>query len=109
MASYPATLLISDGSTMTQRDDLTVDRATNGAARVRAYFSARKREFVVRHAYITLAERNTLLSFYDSNRLLTVTLAWMDGTTYTCVFSAAPKTEPVIGDLWNCESRLVEA
>lgn len=108
MAIYPTTLKIGAESAMEQLDDLVLDRAVNGAARVRAYYTGRKRTFTVVHPAVALADRDSLLSFYDTNRLLPVSLVWIDGTTYTCVFVKAPLTVPVVGGVWNLESRLAE-
>lgn len=89
MAAYPSfTQLL--GSTEEGVDDVTLDRAVDGSVKARGFYTARKRRFKLRH-FLTSSERATLQTFYDTNRLLTVTLTWVpDGQTYTCLFQGPP-------------------
>lgn len=90
MAAYPSfsQLLASNEEGV---DDLTLDRAVNGSVKARAFYTSRKRRFNLRH-YLSSSERATLQTFYDTNRLLTVTLTWVaDGQAYTCLFAGPPR------------------
>jgi hypothetical protein len=99
MASYPTYPQLV-GSTEEWVDDLVADRAVNGAVKVRAMYSDKKRRFILRHR-LTKAQiytdylgtaANALQTFYTTNRLLTVTMTWQpDGQTYTCLFARAPR------------------
>jgi hypothetical protein len=90
VANYPSFAQLA-GSEERFLDDLLFDRAVNGTAKVRAYYPARKRSFSLRHR-LTNSERTTLLTFYDTNRLLNFTLTWSgDGQNYTCSFQGPPR------------------
>ena len=90
MAAYPLVNVLRRGSTEEWIDDLVADRTVNGSVKVRALYSVKKRRFILRHL-LNAAERATLQTFYNTNRLLTITLVWpVDGITYTCVFAKAP-------------------
>jgi hypothetical protein len=79
------------GSTSQIIDDIIVDRARGGGAKVRSLYSARKTQFRLLHR-LDASEITTLMTFYDTNRLLAVDLVWSgDGLTYSCVFSGAPQ------------------
>ncbi|HRZ02388.1 MAG TPA: hypothetical protein P5024_12585 [Burkholderiaceae bacterium] len=88
MAAYPFTTFHQD-STPTPASGREVARATNGALRVRDLYSADKTRFELVHR-LTQAERNTLLSFYTTNKDLDLDLTW-DGTVYTCRFAGRPQ------------------
>lgn len=91
MASYPSFHQRLEGSVKETLDDLVLDRAMNGALKARAYYSAVKFRFTVRHI-LTTAELATLQTFYNTNRLLTVTFTWeRDSVAYTCLFEGPLK------------------
>lgn len=89
MAAYPSFGQLL-ASTEEGVDDVTLDRAVDGSVKARGFYTARKRRFRLRH-FVTSSERATLQTFYDTNRLLTVTLTWVpDGQAYTCLFQGPP-------------------
>jgi len=92
MADYPVTTLgLRIGSTEEWIDDVVADRTVNGAVKVRALYSGKKRKFLLRHL-LNSSQRGTLQTFYDTNRLLVVTLLWpVDSVSYSCVFARAPR------------------
>ena len=98
--AYPS-ILYSYESSEDQFDDLAVDRASNGAARVRAFYTGRKRRFTLVHELLSSTDRDTLTNYYDANRLLSFSMTWADGATYTCIFAAAPKLVPLPGGYWT--------
>jgi len=90
VASYPS-LPMRKGSQEKWVDDLSADRAVNGSVRARAFFTAKKRTFIIRHL-LNLTDRGTLETFYNANRLLVLTMTWPpDGVTYSCVFGRPPQ------------------
>lgn len=108
MAAYP-----SIGQTTQSReswaDDVQIERASNGAARGRALFAGRKLELQIAHV-VERSDVATLLSFYDTNRLLPVDVTWAgDGVTRAMLFAGVPDVQPEGGVLWRVTSRLVEA
>lgn len=108
MAAYP-----SIGQTTQSReswtDDVKLERASNGSARGRALFAGRKLELQVAHV-VERGDVATLLSFYDTNRLLPVDVTWSgDGVTRQMLFAAAPDVQTEGGTLWRVTSRMVEA
>ncbi len=108
MAVFPTfTYKASLESDETLRDDLAVDRASNGAVRVRAFYSAPRRSFVLRLGVLTAAEKATLETFYNTNRTATFSFVWdADGVSYTCVFAQAPKFKRLVGARWSAEVNL---
>lgn len=108
MAAYP-----SIGQTTQSReswaDDVQIERASNGAARGRALFAGRKLELQIAHV-VERSDVATMLSFYDTNRLLPVDVTWAgDGVTRAMLFAGVPDVQPEGGVLWRVTSRLVEA
>lgn len=108
MAAYP-----SIGQTTQSReswaDDVRIERASNGAARGRALFTGRKLALQVSHV-VNRGDVATLLSFYDTNRLLPVDVTWAgDGITRAMLFDGPPDVQPEGGTLWRVTSKLVEA
>jgi hypothetical protein len=108
MAAYP-TLPWSDGTKTDADGGFEVDRATNGALKIRKLWPDDKRSFQLVH-WLTPAEKTTLASFYGTNKLLNVTLtAADDAADYTVRFTAAPVYEWRAGALaWAARVSLVE-
>jgi hypothetical protein len=95
MATYPSTYLQLVGSTEEGIDDLKVDRSVNGATKVRAFFTARKRRWKLKHL-LTATDLNALLTFYDSYRTTANTFNWVrDGASYTVLFEGPPQYQVV--------------
>ena len=94
MAAYPSYPQLL-GSIRKPVDDLTVDRAVDGSAKSRAFYTARKFEFTLKHQ-LNASDLAGLLSFYDTNRKLSVTLTWQgDSSTASCLFRGAPDIRPL--------------
>lgn len=107
MATYPSFGQLV-GSTAEWVDDLQIDRAVNGSAKVRAFYTAKKRRFVLKHV-LSKADVGTLQTFYDTNRLAANTLTWSaDGVSYTVLFDGAPRVTPHGSVYSDVEVRLVE-
>jgi hypothetical protein len=93
MATYSSSYLQLLGSTEESVDDLTIDRAVSGAAKARAFYTARKRKFRLKHV-LNATDLNALLSFYDTNRTNANTFTWVrDGSSYTVLFDGPPQYE----------------
>lgn len=105
MAAYP-NLGQTTQSRESWEDDVKIDRASNGTARGRALFAGRKATLQIAH----ICERgdvNTLLAFYDTNRLLPVDVTWLgDGVTRQMLFAGPPDVQPEGGMLWRVTSKL---
>lgn len=89
MADYPD-LPIAQNFTETVRDGRQVDQTADGLARVRK-LHADRREFMVTHACLSLADYDTWKTFYDANltgsfNFTTPTPA----TTYVVAFAGPP-------------------
>jgi hypothetical protein len=93
VATYPSTYLQLIGSTEESVDDIQIDRAANGTTKVRAFYTARKRKWTLKHV-LTATDLNALLSFYDTNRTSANTFTWTrDATSYTVLFAEPPQYE----------------
>lgn len=104
MDTYPS-VGFQVGSSAGSIDDIRIDRASNGSARGRAFYTARKTPFSLKHT-ASKATALTLLAFYDDHRGVEFSLPWVDGTTYTCLFAAGPHIEPHGPDLWTVEFKV---
>jgi hypothetical protein len=93
MATYPSTYLQLKDSTEEGVDGLQLDRAVNGSVKARAFFTARKRKWRLKHV-LNATDLNALLSFYDTNRTAANTFTWVrDGASYTVLFEGPPQYE----------------
>ena len=104
MNTYPA-LRQGVDSTETRLGGRVLDRATNGKARVRSFFTTEKKLFKVVHQFMTSTQKAQIESFYTVNQNLEFLFLWIpDNTVYTCVFDA---TDPVYtqahGGYWNID------
>ena len=108
MAAYPS-LGQTSQSRESWADDVQIERASNGTARGRALFAGRKLELQIAHV-VERSDVATLLSFYDTNRLLPVDVTWAgDGVTRAMLFAGAPGVQTEGGTLWRVTCRMVEA
>ena len=109
MATYPAAFKqLGAGSVEEWVDDVSLDRAVGGSVKARAFYTAKKRKFTVRHVLNT-ADRATFQTFYNTNRVLAVTFTWTgDGQTYTCLFDGPPKVQSLTATLTQIDVKLVE-
>lgn len=103
MAAYPTFAYNpSQSSTEEMLDDVQIDRASNGAAKGRAFYTTPKMKFTVVHEGLSAAEKATLMAFYAANRALEVDFLWVaDSVTYTVIFSAPPKPAITSGLHWS--------
>lgn len=107
MAAYPSFAQLM-GSSEEILDDVQVDRAVNGSVKSRAFYSAKKRRFTLKHV-LDNTDVNTLLSFYDSYRLSSNTFTWArDSTSYTVLFEAPPSVKALARGYNEVEVRLVQ-
>jgi hypothetical protein len=90
MATYP-TLPTAYGSDFKPINDIEIDRAADGTAYVRSFFSASRGSASVKHPRLTAADKATLDAFYATNRLLEFDyVSPADGVSRSCVFKGAP-------------------
>lgn len=115
MITYPT---LSYGATYdsseTTLDDLQIDRATNGAVRIRAQYTEPKKQFVVVHSGCTLADKATMVAFYLANRVpayaAKIDFVWAaDGEHYHCYLAAPIQYVPEPGQRWKITVTLVQA
>lgn len=106
MATYPSTQpnfgAYLPGSAQQPVDDLVIDGWPNGNVRGRAYVSVGKYKWVILHRPLADADKVTLKTFYDTNRLLTFDfVSPFDGVTYhNVIFTATPKFDRLAGAYW---------
>lgn len=92
MASYPSSFIQDQSSREEWRDPMIVRYSRAGTVKARRLQEAKTRVFIVEHKNLTTAQRDTLETFYDTNRAITLSFAWNfdPGTVYTVIF-ADPK------------------
>jgi hypothetical protein len=97
MPDYPTFPQVIPGSGMPIIDDMTIDQATDGGVRGRAFFPAPKNRITLLHR-LTPTDLQTLLDFYGANRV-TITgfsVQWRPecgGPLYQCIFEGPPVVE----------------
>lgn len=94
MANYPTdpTIWELDESWY---DPTLISVARSGSVKARKLVAAKKRIFKVGHKFITNTQRQTIETFYDANRLLTLTFQHpISLTNYTVIF--ADETGPQV-------------
>lgn len=108
MANYPSFPFLLDGSGEEWIDDINADRSVSGGVKVRSFFTAKKRRFTLSHL-LNASDRSTLQSFYDTNRILLVTLTWTpDGQTYDVLFDGPPKFDYLTPTLARVTVKLLQ-
>ena len=102
--AYP-TFGISLNSEETLNSDLVLDRSISSKVRIRSFGDYNYRTFKVVHTTLTDTQKNTLVSYYTTNKALVFALYWAPGlVTYNyCVFSGPPKLIPLGGNFWQVE------
>jgi hypothetical protein len=81
--------------------------AGDGGGRV--YVPASKTRFYIKHNLST-TDVNTLLAFYETNKLLPVDFTWVgDGGVYSCYFEEKPDVRPDENNRWEVSVRLIQA
>lgn len=109
MPTYP-TLRTEYGSSKSTNVDRVVDRATNGSARARIFFTSTKASFSLKHNAITSAEKVTFETFHLTNLSAVFSYTFPgDGLTYTCLFASEPTYTPVPGNRWDISVELIES
>ena len=85
-------------------------RATNGAVKVRTFFTNEKRAFEITHTNLTSAERAVWLAFYTANTNITFPFLWSgDGLYYSVVFDDQdPTWQPMNGTRWGITQGLLQ-
>lgn len=88
-----------------------LDRASNGAPRIRQFFTTEKKTFRIVHPNITAAEKATFEAFYTANLLNSFAFVWdADGVSYTVYFGEKdPVYKPIEGGTWTLTVELVQA
>lgn len=106
--TYP-NFVQTSASTEDADDGVSFDRASNGALRGRAMWSAPRPKFRIRHLLQT-ADKETLRAFYEANRAATFDFLWSgDGEIYEAAFSGPPKYIPQGGGWWQCDVEMITA
>lgn len=100
MATYPG-LPTQRGSDPEPLTKTNIDRAEDGTARGRNYGDD-KVSITVKHPGITEAQRDTLFTFYDDNRIVEFDYeSPSDGQTRRMLFVARPKSENKPGNRFD--------
>lgn len=101
MALLPVSPGILLSSSATPIDSILIDRDDAGGAHGRSMFAGQAKSFVRRYRFISSADVTTLIAFYDANRTVTFTQTWLDGVTYTCIWTGSGHFFDIeIGPYW---------
>jgi hypothetical protein len=93
--AYPTDLPISISSSASLDTDRQIDRASNGAARGRVFYTSAKRSFRLDHPALDATARAAFDVFYAANLATAFDFVWpVDSVTYTCIFSREPSYKP---------------
>ena len=109
MPTYPTSIPVAVGSGLQFDTDRQIERASNGAARGRVFYTAPKRRFRLEHTALGVAEQDVVMDFYDDNLASSFDFVWpLGGNTYTCIFAAEPVYKPLGAFLATLTVELVE-
>lgn len=103
MAAYPTLPMRTRVRVLNDRQ---AEFSESGAVRMQDFGAVRIYEISVDHPLITTSEASTLRSFYESNRLVSLTITAGDGYTYTVYFKNEPDFEIVNSARVNGKSML---
>lgn len=109
--TYPAFGADPKNSTQQPNEDLVVDQWPNGARRGRSYFTPGKYQWTLDHNVLADADKITLKTFYDTNRLLLFDyVSPFDGVTYHNVGFLGPPgyTRGPAGAFWEVKVSLAQ-
>ena len=101
MATYP--VLNQDWfSTRTPVTNTKIDLSADGTVRGTTQFSNTVYDFNIKHPLITTAEKNSIQTFYDTNKNLTFSFVYDgDSATYNLVFKNEPQMVPRAPGYWD--------
>lgn len=97
------------GSTKEVSRGTAADRAESGKVRLRSFYSQSWAAFKLVH-YCTTAEKDAILSHYNSNATLSFDMTYQaDGQTYTVRYLSRPRIKQAEGTFeWHVEVQLVQ-
>lgn len=108
MASYPDIEQLY-GSTNDEDDGTIIERSVNGTPRLRTYYTSTRRTFKIIHD-LSEADKDTLLTFYTTNKIINFTFTWAgDATAYTCKFIKRIVITPIPGFRFKVIAEFVES
>lgn len=99
MANYPS-VDIDNSTVLTPSANTKIDYAEDGTVRGTVGFAAALWTGRVIHRYITKTEVNTIMAFWEANKLLPFTFAYST-ETYTMRFTRMPQPQHLVGNLWQ--------
>lgn len=87
MAAFPTVPQWTYDSDWELIDDRDLERADDGTAYGRAYFSATRWRFALVYTLLSQADLDTLIAHYEAHRASPgFDFTWRDGQTYTCLY-----------------------
>ncbi len=100
MAAYPST--ICHRRTIAPVQSLKIDYAEDGSARGRDLHAEQQYNITLVHELLTTAERDSILSFWTTNKTIVNTYVDpVDSTSYDVRFLNRPAVETRRGDRWT--------
>lgn len=110
MATYP-TLPTRAGGDPQPIDSIEIDRAEDGTARGRSFYSSGKVRIPLEHPCLNVAQKATLAAFYSANRLIPFDYVsgMSGGATYSCLFSKPPAYTYECEGVWTAKVEMEEA
>ena len=109
MASYPSELPYCRGSERIIRPGTQIDVATDGTLRGRRFYAADLYEFHLVHHAISSTQRDTLLAFYETNKISLIEYTWNeDSAVYEVYFFPdAPRVGLIRGTTYTANVTLM--
>jgi hypothetical protein len=100
--SFGSDPVVTDGG-------VAIDRAEDGTARVRSYWTTPNAKFTLTHAGISSTDKAMLDAFYAANRLLAFTyVSPIDLVSRTCLFAATPTYKLAEGGILTATVKIEE-
>jgi hypothetical protein len=109
VATYPA-IPIEYGASEAMETDRQMERASNGTARGRVFFTSAKRRFSISHKHVKAADLATYKAFHAANIAVAFDFVYpADTVTYSCLFAKDPVYTPSIPGRTTISVELIEA
>lgn len=107
MADYPSIGYDPRRSTFTPLSGNQLDRADDGTPRIRSFYPVEQFDLTILHPLITTAERDQIMSFYDTYRGQYVTFNRVsDSQQYSVLMIERPTDKHISGGLWDVSVRM---
>lgn len=107
MAIYPE-LFQAYSSARVPVNNIKTEVAADGTVRAQNNYSATVYNFSIIHPYLTTAEKDSIQTFYNTNKALPFTFNFAkDSADYTLIFLGEPNFNKVTANYWTVTTKAI--